>query len=65
MSHTRNSGSFSFLLRYNQYILSIPSIVGRRGVEQILEIPLADGEREALNASAGQLQEVIRELNLP
>ena len=45
--------------------LSIPSIVGRRGVEQILEIPLADGEREALNASAGQLQEVIRELNLP
>ena len=26
--------------------LSIPSIVGRRGVEQILDIPLADGERE-------------------
>ena len=45
--------------------LSIPSIVGRRGVEQILEIPLADGEREALNASAGQLRDVIKELNLP
>ena len=45
--------------------LSIPSIVGRRGVEQILEIPLADGEREALQASAGQLGEVIGELDLP
>ena len=45
--------------------LSIPSIVGRRGVEQVLEIPLADNEREALHASAGQLQNVIGELNLP
>ncbi len=45
--------------------LSIPSIVGRRGVEQILEIPLADAEREALNASACQLREVIQELDLP
>ena len=45
--------------------LSIPSIVGRRGVEQILEIPLADSEREALHASAKQLRDVIEELNLP
>ena len=45
--------------------LSIPSIVGRRGVEQILEIPLADSEREALHASAGQLWSVIGELDLP
>ena len=45
--------------------LSIPSIVGRRGVEQILEIPLSDGEREALNSSAAQLREVIDGLELP
>ena len=45
--------------------LSIPSIVGRRGVEQILEIPLADDERGALHASAAQLREVIGELALP
>ena len=45
--------------------LSIPSIVGRRGAEQILEIPLDDGEREALRASADQLREVIGELGLP
>ena len=45
--------------------LSLPAIVGRRGVEQILEIPLSDPEREALHASAGQLRDVIGELNLP
>ena len=45
--------------------LSIPSIVGRRGAEQILEIPLSDSEREALNSSAAQLREVIGELELP
>ena len=45
--------------------LSIPAIVGRRGVEQILEIPLADSEREALHNSAQQLREVIGALELP
>ena len=45
--------------------LSIPSIVGRRGVEQILEIPLDAAEGEALNSSAEQLREVIQELDLP
>ena len=45
--------------------LSIPCIVGRRGVEQILEIPLAETEWEALHASAGQLCGAIGELNLP
>lgn len=45
--------------------LSIPSIVGRRGVEQILEIPLAPEEQQALAASAGQLLEVIHALDLP
>ena len=45
--------------------LSIPSIVGRRGVEQILEIPLAEAEWEALHASAGQLCAAIGGLDLP
>ena len=45
--------------------LSIPSIVGRRGVEQILEIPLSDSEQEALHASANQLREAIGGLDLP
>lgn len=45
--------------------LSIPAIVGRNGVEQILEIPLSDDEQKALSASAGQLLEVIEGLKLP
>ena len=44
---------------------SIPTIVGQNGVETVLEIPLAAQEKEALMASAGQLQEVIRHLDLP
>ena len=44
--------------------LSIPSIVGKNGLEKILEIPLGETEREALNSSAGQLREVITGLNL-
>ncbi|MCI9155910.1 MAG: L-lactate dehydrogenase [Lawsonibacter sp.] len=44
--------------------LSIPAIVGRNGLEKPLEIPLGQGERSALNASAGQLKGVIRGLEL-
>ncbi|MBS5520901.1 MAG: L-lactate dehydrogenase [Clostridiales bacterium] len=42
--------------------LSIPSVVGKRGVEKILEIPLNEKEDEALHSSAGQLLGVIKEL---
>ncbi len=45
--------------------LSIPAIVGRRGVEQILEIPLSPEEGEALHSSAARLREVIKQLDLP
>ncbi len=45
--------------------LSVPAIVGRRGVEQILEIPLSPEEGEALHSSAGRLREVIKQLDLP
>lgn len=45
--------------------LSIPAIVGRRGIERVLEIPLAPEETQALSASAGQVLEVISKLDLP
>ena len=44
--------------------LSIPSIVGKSGLEKILEIPLGETERAALSGSAGQLREVIDGLEL-
>lgn len=44
--------------------LSIPSIVGRNGLEDILEIPLSSPETHALNQSAQQMREVISSLKL-
>ena len=44
--------------------LSIPSIVGSKGVEKLLEIPLSRQEREALEDSAAQLKSVIERWNL-
>ena len=42
--------------------LSVPSVVGKDGVEEVLEIPLSQKEQEALAASAAQLKSVIRTL---
>ena len=44
--------------------LSIPSIVGKNGLEKVLEIPLGQAERDALDASARQLKEVAGRLDL-
>ena len=45
-------------------VLSIPSIVGKNGLEKILEISLGDSERSALERSSQQLKEVIAGLRL-
>ena len=44
--------------------LSIPSIVGREGLEEVLEIPLSGEEAQALRQSAAQMSEAIASLNL-
>ena len=44
--------------------LSIPAVVGWDGVEKVLEIPLDAQEKNALLASAKQLEALIRRLNL-
>ena len=44
--------------------LSIPSIVGREGLREILEIPLSGAEHGALRQSAKQMQEAIAALDL-
>ncbi len=48
----------------NGLALSIPSILGRQGLEEILEIPLSPEEERALQASARQMQEAIASLDL-
>ena len=42
--------------------LSVPSVVGKDGVEAVLEIPLSEDELAALHASAQQLKGVIQTL---
>ena len=44
--------------------LSIPSIVGRNGLKEILEIPLSGEEQQALDASARQMKAAIASLAL-
>ena len=44
--------------------LSIPSVVGKNGIEKVLEIPLNKKEKNALLASADQLKAVIEKLTL-
>ena len=44
--------------------LSIPSVVGRGGLEEILEIPLNGEEEKSLRDSAQQMREVISTLKL-
>lgn len=44
--------------------LSVPTIVGRKGAEQILELPLSNEEKAALNRSADELKNVLKELNV-
>ncbi|MBQ7172678.1 MAG: L-lactate dehydrogenase [Clostridia bacterium] len=45
--------------------LSLPCIVGRSGIKQILEIPLSDEEETRLHASASYLRGVLSEALLP
>ena len=44
--------------------LSIPSVIGKNGIEKVLEIPLSAEENDKLQASAAQLKNVIDTLKL-
>lgn len=44
--------------------LSVPSVVGKNGVETVLDIPLSEEEALALSASAAQIREVIDHIGL-
>lgn len=44
--------------------LSIPTVIGGQGAEQILEINLSDGEKEKLRKSASELKEVLSQIEL-
>ena len=39
--------------------MSVPCVIGVKGVERILEVPLDDWEQEHLNATITAIQETI------
>jgi malate/lactate dehydrogenase len=45
--------------------LSLPSVVGRNGVEAVLEIPMNDAETAAFQASARALKTRLAEMGEP
>ena len=44
--------------------LSLPSVVGRRGVERIIEPEMSESEQQILRRSAEAIQEALSRLNL-
>ena len=42
--------------------MSVPSIINRKGVESVLELPMNDSEREGLRKSADTIRQAIRTL---
>lgn len=64
-SHTVAPVSVSLDGEYNLsgLCLSIPSVIGRGGAEQVLEISLCDEENEKLRRSADELREVLGQID--
>jgi L-lactate dehydrogenase len=44
--------------------LSLPSVVNRRGVEAVIDVPMSAGEAELMRASADKVRSVARSLGL-
>lgn len=42
--------------------LSVPSIVGKDGIEKVLEIKLSVSEQKQLNKSAELIKEIVKDL---
>jgi malate dehydrogenase len=46
------------------YYLGVPVVIGAGGVERIIELPLNDGERDALMASFARVKDVVASVKL-
>lgn len=48
----------------NNICLGVPCVIGKNGIEEILEIPLDDGEKKSLARSAATLQSTLGNLGI-
>lgn len=44
---------------YDNLYIGVPTVIGAKGVERIVQIPLTDAEKEALAVSAGRVKELV------
>ena len=49
---------------YDDLYIGVPTIIGAGGIEKVLEVPLSEGERAALDASATAVRELTASLDL-
>ena len=48
---------------YRDIFLGVPTLLGKNGVERIIELPLSDGEKKALDGSAKAVAEGVKTLD--
>ena len=46
------------------YFIGVPSLIGKDGVEKILEFDLSDSERSALESTLGAVKKTVEETKL-
>lgn len=46
----------------NDIYFGVPAVLGKKGIEKVIEIPLADDERKGLSASAAKVKQGIEEV---
>ena len=44
--------------------LGVPTVIGAEGIEKVIEVPLSDDERAALDVSAGKVADLVSALGL-
>lgn len=43
----------------NDVFIGTPAVIGRNGIEQIIELPLSDDEAKSMKASSDELKKII------
>ena len=61
---TKNSGKLHGFHGLADVCLSLPRIVGRKGMEPPLPIPMTQDEESGLHASATRIQEALQSLKI-
>ena len=44
--------------------LGVPTVIGAEGIEKVIEVPLSDDEKAALDVSAGKVADLVSALGL-